>query len=747
MSQAAIAQSPGTEAPDDAVLLQLLDIAERAVSSRSRIPVLSLWHHIPSVALLASHLHLKWPGRVNSLPITPRIGLFPFFGSDFELLSQPLYEAQTAQTERQKARTGRLRIANGAWGRSDLYQDWEQALDRRRSKIGSLILPASSYISIDRVTETGQIKAGNRGSIGKFAPRHAPRPRILVPAKAEVTRQLVREFDGLDLVLVNVQNIRGRQLTRSVEFFLSHISPSVPMLILASSPADLVLTGALNPPALATTVFSAPIPVSSFEVKLVNRDRPLRERQLSFALDGLDTRSALLERLVVQAKRTWWATRQSLVHGTPREAAAFETLCADMTSRLPGEELELLSEVRRLIAEESAASELRQERRQAVIDAALHDSGSRTVLIIVRSDAAADDLRAAISTELGVEPSELFQLGIHVITVFSPWPSMPYDTCITAGYFGTNTIDMLFASRAKKRKLIVDPIEARVAVWDSERRFSAVLDLPPGAVESLRTLTELLEPHACPSSDPISLSSLFPERHTSASFATNPETPGKPLYVCICFADGSARQVPANARFEVLGRKRLQLQSVTAKDLSVGDQVVLLHDDERAAFSEKLLRLLDQGKFRQGSSTRSSWINMIRLVRAQTAISATTIKRELETAGVCVHVTTVNSWLPSSAEDDCGIPDTLPVFLAFASALGIALPEDVLKQWFADIHRLRVDHRKIGRQLARAIRGAYLSRLDPVTVARMEREWGLQAKMLLEAARVAVVDDVIPFTQ
>ncbi len=87
------------------------------------------------------------------------------------------------------------------------------------------------------------------------------------------------------------------------------------------------------------------------------------------------------------------------------------------------------------------------------------------------------------------------------------------------------------------------------------------------------------------------------------------------------------------------------------------------------------------------------------------------------------------------------------MFLAFASALGIAFPEETLQQWFRDIHCLRVDHRKIGRQLARAIRGAYLNRLDPVTVARMERDWGVQAKMLLEAARVAVVDDVIPFTE
>jgi len=426
---------------------------------------------------------------------------------------------------------------------------------------------------------------------------------------------------------------------------------------------------------------------------------------------------------------------------------AFEALCADMTSRLPGEELELLSEVRRLIAEEGAAADLRQERRQAVLHAALHDGGSNTVLVIVRSESAADSLRAAMAKDLGVEVSELSQLGMEVVTAFSPWPTTPYDTCIAAGYFGTNTIDMLFASRAAKRKLVLDPIEARVAVWDCDRRFCSVSELPPAALASLRNLADVLEPFACPSTDPISLSSLFPERASPSLSTTRSEQAHKALYVCICFADGSTRQVPANARFEVLGRKRLQLQSVTAKDLSTGDQVVLLHDDERAAFSEKLLRVLDQSKFRQGSSTRFSWINILRAVDAQTPISPTAIKRKIVERGIDVHVTTVNSWLPSDSDDDCGIPDTLPVFLAFASALGIAFPEETLQQWFRDIHCLRVDHRKIGRQLARAIRGAYLNRLDPVTVARMERDWGVQAKMLLEAARVAVVDDVIPFTE
>jgi hypothetical protein len=75
----------------------------------------------------------------------------------------------------------------------------------------------------------------------------------------------------------------------------------------------------------------------------------------------------------------------------------------------------------------------------------------------------------------------------------------------------------------------------------------------------------------------------------------------------------------------------------------------------------------------------------------------------------------------------------------------VAIPRQTLKDWFVKINRLRIDHRRIGRELAKAIRGAYFGRLDPVTVARMEREWGVQAKALLDAVRVAVVDDVVLF--
>jgi hypothetical protein len=50
--------------PADESLSALLEVAECAVATRSRIPVLSLWNRMPSIALFASHLHLRWPGRV-----------------------------------------------------------------------------------------------------------------------------------------------------------------------------------------------------------------------------------------------------------------------------------------------------------------------------------------------------------------------------------------------------------------------------------------------------------------------------------------------------------------------------------------------------------------------------------------------------------------------------------------------------------------------------------------------------------
>ena len=68
---------------------------------------------------------------------------------------------------------------------------------------------------------------------------------------------------------------------------------------------------------------------SSMRVKEVNRDRPQAERQFYFAIEGLAEKSEIMSRLVSQAKRTWWATRQSMPVETPREALAFAALYSE----------------------------------------------------------------------------------------------------------------------------------------------------------------------------------------------------------------------------------------------------------------------------------------------------------------------------------------------------------------------------------------------------------------------------------
>jgi len=637
------------------------------------------------------------------------------------------------------------RFLSGSKLKTELYPDWEQAVDRKKNKLEQLILPAASFISIDRVNEAGDIKQGNRQVIGRFAPRGQPKPQLLTPARVDTTRQLVQAFGDLDLLLVNVQNVRGRNLASSIEYFLRETSGDVPMLIIAASPADLIAVRALEPPSKPLVIIGSIPGAPKPQVTAVNRDRPIADRQFCFAIDGISEKSDLLNRLVSQAERTWWAVRQSMSLDVPREAAAFENLYSDLLSRNLGGELELLQEARRLIQQEGDNGAIRDERRNAVIRAAMHDTKAQNLLVVVRSESAAEELKFVFAGYLEVDITDLPELGIDIMSVFGPWPSRPYDACVAAGYFGTSTIDMLFSCGAQKAIFVVDPIEARIALWDIEKRFCVVPGLPKEITDTFHSFSSALEDCASPSAAPIWLSMLLGGgKRFGSPTPIAPSYSSRANYVCLCFSDGSTRQTTANARFEVLGRKRLQLQSVPAKELQTGDQIILLNDDERAAFSERLLRVMDEGRLRSDSQARSMWITTLRAVKP---VSVSEIRRRMNSESITIDQATIRTWLPPDSSEDCGVPERENVFLAFARSLDISIPAEILGDWFAGINRLRINHRRIGRELVRAIRGAYLDRLDPITIAKMQHEWGVEAKLLLEAARVAIVDDVIPLTQ
>src|SRR5262249_54576484 len=247
--------------------------------------------------------------------------------------------------------------------------------------------------------------------------------------------QLIRAFGSLDLILINVQNIRGKQLASSIEFFLRELPATVPTLILASSPADLMFAGALESPSKNPVILPGLSRGSSVKVKDVNRDRAQAERQFCFAIEGLAEKSEIMSRLVSQAKRTWWATRQSMSVDTPREALAFARLYSDMLDRSPGCELELLEETKRLILQESENATMRDERRSSLLQAALHEAKGGSLLVLVRSDGAAEELKSILARDLDVQVTDLSSLGVDVLNVFGPWPTAVYETCVACGYF------------------------------------------------------------------------------------------------------------------------------------------------------------------------------------------------------------------------------------------------------------------------------------------------------------------------
>ena len=352
---------------------------------------------------------------------------------------------------------------------------------------------------------------------------------------------MVQTFGNLDLVLVNVQNIRGKHLASSIEYFLGEIKADVPMLIIASSPADLMFVQALQPPSKNPVMISSLKAAPNMKVKEVNRDRALAERQFCFAVEGLAEKSDMISRLVSQAKRTWWATRQSFSLQTPCEALAFEKFYSDVLARSPGYELELLQEAKRLILQEAENGSMREDRRNSLIRAALHEAKAGRLLVLARSDRAAEELKSILANYLEITVSDLTSLGIDVLNVFSPWPTTRYETSVACGYFGTSTVDMLFAGGAREAVLIVDPIEARVAIWDIEKSFCGVPDCRPRSRSFSRSLRNARG--YCFSLRRIHLASdaVWRSMRSGSADGSASMYPGKPTYVCLCFADGSTQ--------------------------------------------------------------------------------------------------------------------------------------------------------------------------------------------------------------
>jgi hypothetical protein len=478
------------------------------------------------------------------------------------------------------------------------------------------------------------------------------------------------------------------------------------------------------------------------QVRLVGGDRLQAEREFEFAFGGLSEDDAVERRLLSLAKSTWWAARQQLSNdGAAQELRRFEQAIDTLTMVDPAK-ANSLALGKRLLEREATNAATGSERRQAIVDVSLSARGGSGLLVLTRNWQAADALRSDLAAE-GWNQTDLQALGV----VIRP-PSWnfqgPVDTSVAAGFFGPHTTDCALTSRAGHLYFVLDPVEVR-ALWFSLGTILEILERAKAekAQTVIRCIREAIGRHVPAFSSELSVAMNFHESNVHWQVANPTFDPVEVGYVAILLADGTRLDVLESARFEVVNSTVLKLRSVRASELRTGDEILVLNDDSRAEFSDRLLAVVDSGPLATAAAARQTWFEILKAIRATKSVKPTRVADEMARRGRPVGAYNVRQWLPADDGSSPLTPDSLDKFLAFADALQITLPRSVLEALYADIRRWRDGHRKCGRYLVRAIRGAYSGRLDAPTLGRIERDWGMNARQLLQAVELATVDSVL----
>ena len=276
----------------DQQLEWLIDPMSKAIEDRSCIVLVQAWRKTPYLALLPFHLHLRWPGRIDALPLNPRIGVVPFFESDFFTVSTPLYEVSEVVARRASARVSR---ASGRSFSDDFApQDWESGVLKRLSRLGRLVLPGVSYVAIDRVSPEGEDTPGHRPLLGRIAARAGPRPCVLTPTKRGLSVKSACAFGQLHVLLMNAQGLRGYRTISSLRTLLGRCVGQMPILILASNPTDVLVLFEEGIAECVRLQFVGDVRRSiQAAITVVGRDRPSADREFEFATEGLEQRGHL----------------------------------------------------------------------------------------------------------------------------------------------------------------------------------------------------------------------------------------------------------------------------------------------------------------------------------------------------------------------------------------------------------------------------------------------------------------------
>jgi hypothetical protein len=728
------------EAGVDEQLAALFQPASVALRERRRVIALGLWQPTRVVSLLPFHAYLGRAPFSDLLPVHPKFGVLSFRSEDDRLLDSPLYDTTAALEFR---RRDRIRRAGLRSGDSLTPADWEQGLNRRPGRFKNLPLPGSSFVKVVHPT-TGRSR--RRPVLGRIA-RSGPESVCFFHNRGELTTDATRTLASVDFLIIDIQGLRAPGRISSVSQLLTHRGSARPTLVVAAGPSDLVPLWEVHKfEATEFETIGQPVTSPEAQVRLVGRDRLQAEREFDFAFGGLSADDAVDRKLLSLAKSAWWAARQQLsADGAAHELRRFEQ-AVDTLSTIDPTKANSLGLGKQLLQREANNAATGSERRQAIVDVSLSARGGIGLLVLTRNWQAADALRADLASE-GWNQTDLQALGV----VIRP-PSWSFrgrtDTAVAAGFFGPQTTDCALSSQARHLYFVLDPVEVR-ALWFSLGTILQILERAKAepAQRVIRCVREAIERHVPAFASDLSVAMDFHETAVRSQVVNPTSDPVEVGYVAILLADGTRLDVPANARFEIVNRAALKLRRARASDLRAGDEILVLNDDSRAEFSDRLLTVVDSGPLASAAMARQTWFEILKAVRAENPLSIRKIAEAMTRHGNSVGEYNVRSWLPTVDEPSPLIPDSLDKFLAFANALQIALPHEALVHLYTEIRRWRDGHRKCGRYLVRAIRGAYSARLDAPTLSRIERDWGMNARQLMQAVELATVDSILQATE
>lgn len=595
-------------------LNDLVPCVRFAVENQTSVVALQLWERRPNLILLPFNFHLKWLNRVPGLSLNAKFGFAPFLATDEAVINDPSssYSVESAVSAREKARRRRAELQMNQSGDFQI-PDWEQGFAKHSDELAGVRLPGSSFLGIDLIAASSEIIRGNRSVLGRVSVRNASRPNLIVPSRSGVSDFSAQPFANVDLLVLNLQGLRGRRGLDSVRKILTVRGPRRPTLLVASSPSDLIALGFDSGfTSIPIMCVGKDLRVDKVEVTSVGENRHLEDRSFDFAVDGLRGRSDALDYLLDLAKSAWWASHQSLGDSeVAPEISRFENSLEKMSSEISGD-AGLLTMGRNIIRQVAQNRERATTRRRAVAEAAITASGESGIVIIARQSGVRT-IREEISTLLELPVDSLSHLGVRVQSVFSYFdPSAAQATVgIAAGYFGLVTIDKILMSGAKNVRLILDPTEARAA-WYGIRKLIAYLrdiKVTEGIVALEKLLTAIgdtIPAHLRSSTLDISLS---PEWFDFSTIGIPTDLisqigPTEGTDVVILFTDGTRIDVSSNARFDRLGELGARLKTVTAEQLNAGDEIVLLDENARDLFSERLIKALDRGPLKENSRSQ-----------------------------------------------------------------------------------------------------------------------------------------------